>query len=286
MQVQWIKLRTDIFDDEKIKLIDAMPDRDAIFVVWIKLLALAGRCNSSGVLMLSETIPYTDEMLAAIFARPIATVRLALSVFDRFGMIECGDRIRITNWDKHQNEAMLREIRDSEAERKRLYRRKIAENTEMSGTCPGHGVDDVRDSPVLDIDIELDKEKREPQAAPSPCAEAEKDTDPAPRHSPRFIPPSPAEVRAYVQERGSPVNPESFVNFYESKGWLVGKAKMKDWRAAVRTWESKATEAERAAAAREHAMARPPPSCPLCGRPLSDGICVNAKCSQYDREEA
>ena len=53
----------------------------------------------------------------------------------------------------------------------------------------------------------------------------------------RFVPPSVDDVRAYCQERGNSVDPEAFVDFYASKGWLVGKAKMKDWRAAVRTWE-------------------------------------------------
>lgn len=53
----------------------------------------------------------------------------------------------------------------------------------------------------------------------------------------RFTPPTVEEVRSYCQERGNSVDPETFVNFYESKGWFVGKSKMKDWKACVRTWE-------------------------------------------------
>ena len=53
----------------------------------------------------------------------------------------------------------------------------------------------------------------------------------------RFIPPDVPEVKAYCMERGNDVDPERFVNFYEAKGWMVGKNKMKDWRAAVRNWE-------------------------------------------------
>lgn len=53
----------------------------------------------------------------------------------------------------------------------------------------------------------------------------------------RFIPPTVEEVRAYCRERGNSVNPETFVDFYTGKGWMVGKNKMKDWKAAVRTWE-------------------------------------------------
>ena len=52
-----------------------------------------------------------------------------------------------------------------------------------------------------------------------------------------FVPPSVDEVRDYCFERNNSVDPEEFVDFYTSKGWLIGKNKMKDWKAAVRTWE-------------------------------------------------
>lgn len=53
----------------------------------------------------------------------------------------------------------------------------------------------------------------------------------------RFNPPTLEEVKAYCRERGNSVDPERFYDFYQSKGWMVGKNKMKDWKAAVRTWE-------------------------------------------------
>ena len=53
-----------------------------------------------------------------------------------------------------------------------------------------------------------------------------------------FIPPTVEEVEAYCFERNNNVNAQGFVDFYESKGWMVGKNKMKDWKAAVRTWEN------------------------------------------------
>ena len=55
----------------------------------------------------------------------------------------------------------------------------------------------------------------------------------------RFVPPTVEEVSAYCTERKNNVDPERFVDYYASKGWLVGKAKMKDWKAAVRNWERK-----------------------------------------------
>lgn len=52
-----------------------------------------------------------------------------------------------------------------------------------------------------------------------------------------FIPPTVEEVREYCYQRQNNVDPQTFVDFYESKGWMIGKSKMKDWKAAVRTWE-------------------------------------------------
>ena len=53
----------------------------------------------------------------------------------------------------------------------------------------------------------------------------------------RFIPPSVEEVEQYCLERNNSIDAQSFIDFYESKGWMIGKNKMKDWKAAVRTWE-------------------------------------------------
>ena len=57
-----------------------------------------------------------------------------------------------------------------------------------------------------------------------------------------FTPPSLEEVKAYCSERHNNIDANSFINFYESKGWMVGKNKMKDWKACVRTWENRRNE--------------------------------------------
>lgn len=103
-EVKWIKLTTDIFDDEKILMIESLPSADTIIVVWFKLLAFAGKSNNNGVFMMNNRVPYTEEMLAAIFRRDINSVKLALNTFEQFGMIEIvDDVITIPNWDKHQS---------------------------------------------------------------------------------------------------------------------------------------------------------------------------------------
>ena len=86
--VKWIKIVTDLFDDEKILLIESLPEADSIIVIWFKLLCLAGKQNNSGVFVMSNSMPYTDDMLATIFRRKESTVKLALQTFQQFGMIE------------------------------------------------------------------------------------------------------------------------------------------------------------------------------------------------------
>ena len=125
-EVKWIKLNTHMFEDEKIRIIEQMPEADTILIIWIKLLAQAGKTNASGYIFLSENIPYTEEMLATIFNRPIGVVRLALSAFERFGMIEIDNKsfISICNWEKHQNLAALEKIREDTRKRVQKHRDK------------------------------------------------------------------------------------------------------------------------------------------------------------------
>ena len=102
--VKWIKIVTDIFDDEKMMLIEQLPEADTIIVVWFKLLCLAGKQNNRGVFLIRDAMPYTDEMFAAIFRRPLNTVRLALDTFVKFGMVEIINGVlTVPNWGKHQN---------------------------------------------------------------------------------------------------------------------------------------------------------------------------------------
>jgi len=160
--IKWIKLSTQMFDDEKIRLIEKMPDADTILVVWIKLLSQAGKVNASGYIYLSENIPYSDEMLATIFDRPISTVRMALQTFVQFGMISIDEDnfIRVNNWDKHQNIEGMERVKKLNAERNKRYRERKKEQLE-----PPKKERDVsvtsRDGTdkELDIDKDINKEK-------------------------------------------------------------------------------------------------------------------------------
>lgn len=144
-----------MFDDEKIKLIEQMPDADTILIIWIKLLVQAGKTNSSGYIFLSENIPYTEEMLATIFNRPLSTIRLALKTFEDLGMIGIDDNsfISITNWEKHQNIEGMERIRKQTRERVRKHRERKKLEEKESVTLHETLRNDT------DIDIDLDKEE-------------------------------------------------------------------------------------------------------------------------------
>ena len=123
--INWIKLRVDMFDDEKIKIIQSMPEGDAILVIWIRIIALAGKCNAKGLVLIEDEFPYSDEMLATIFNKPLATVRLALGTFEKCRMIERTEKgIYTSNFEKLQNTEGMEKIREQARIRKQREREK------------------------------------------------------------------------------------------------------------------------------------------------------------------
>lgn len=138
-EVKWIKVCTDIFDDDKILLIESMPKADSLLVIWFKLLCMAGKQNNDGVFMLNEKTPYTDKMLATIFHRPVNIVKSALEVFEQFGMIEVvNGTYTIPNWEKHQNTEKLEKDKE-------LNRKRVAAHREKQKRLATHNDVDVTD---------------------------------------------------------------------------------------------------------------------------------------------
>ena len=153
-EVKWIKITTDIFDDEKILLIESLPDAYAIITCWFKLLCLAGKMNNSGVFMMNNRVAYTDSMLATIFRMKETTVQLALRTFEKFGMVEIiNGVITIPNWGKHQNiEGMERAKEQNRLRQKAWYDRQ----KELSNVSPNVSLTQPN---ATDIDKEKEKEK-------------------------------------------------------------------------------------------------------------------------------
>lgn len=218
-EVKWIKIVVDIFDDEKILLIESLPEADSIIVCWFKLLCLAGKQNNSGVLMLNERIPYTEEMLATIFRRPLQTVRLALETFERFGMIEIvNGTITIPKWGKHQQLEKSEEIKEQTRERVRKYRerQKLLSESNVTGNVT------VTDGNGAELEYKKENKKQNKK---------------------EFIPPTLEEVKAYIAEKGYHVDADFFWNYYDKGHWIrKDGTPVLNWKQTLVTWEKKESE--------------------------------------------
>ena len=122
--VKWIKITTDMFDNRKIRHLRRLPDGNNIVLIWVMLLTMAGRCNASGMIFLTETIPYTAKMLADELDFEENTVKLALSALEQLGMITTSDNgyFTISGWEEHQNIEGMERIREqNKLRQKRWY---------------------------------------------------------------------------------------------------------------------------------------------------------------------
>lgn len=225
-EVKWIKITTDMFDNRKIKHLRRLPDGNNIVLIWVMLLTLAGRCNSGGMIFLTENIPYTPKMLADELDFEESTVTLALQALERLGMVSttASGFINLPGWEDHQNIEGLDKIREQTRKRVADYRTR-----KKQALLPDNSNVTVTDCNAADIDIDIDKEKKKEEDISLPAE--------APTKTKRFSPPSVEDVAAYCQERKNGIDADAFVDYYSARNWTMGKTKMKDWKAAVRTWE-------------------------------------------------
>ena len=167
--VKWIKIATDIFDDEKILIIEKLPNADSIIVIWFKLLTLAGKQNNSGVFIMNSRIAYTEEMLSAIFRRDLNLVKIALATFEAYGMIEIIEgTLTIPNWSKHQTLDKIAAKTEYQKKYMQEYRKKqkqlackpnskpnVSENEDFSKP----NVSEIEQEEEKELEIELDKQE-------------------------------------------------------------------------------------------------------------------------------
>ena len=202
----WLKLKRDFFKRHDIQIIEAMPNGKDYVLFYLKLLVES--IDHEGELRFSETIPYNAEMLATVTNTNIDIVRTAMKVFTEFGMVEVLEdkTIYMAEVQKMIGSA----ANNDNANRQRRFRE--AKKEQLLLDCY-NSVTKSNES----------KSKRKSKSI-------EKDI------SKRFKAPTPTEVSNYAAEKGYNMDADSFIDFYESKGWMIGKNKMKDWKAAVRNW--------------------------------------------------
>jgi predicted phage replisome organizer len=229
----WLKLKKDFFKRHDIRIIESMENGKEFILFYLKLLCES--VDHDGNLRFSESIPYTADMLASITNTKKDIVAEALKVFEQLELLEIQDdgTFYMTKVPK-----MIGSETDW-ARKKRDFRQKKQDDEDNERTNEGQVEDITRTnegqkktlsdkskskSKSIEKDIDIKKKK-------------ELSNDNSEKEKVRFIPPTIEEVKAYCEERHNNIDPEYFVAFYESKGWMVGKNKMKSWKSAVITWE-------------------------------------------------
>lgn len=206
----YMRLNENYFDSETQVLLESMPDGYLYSNILLKLYLKS--LKNDGRLMFNDKIPYSPQMIATITRHQVGTVEKALEIFKELNIIDLIDTgaiymLDIQNFIGKSN---------TEADRKRAYRKRIEnEKGQMSLNCP------------LEIEKEID-------------IELEKEIDIEIKDKPsrnKFVKPTLEEVKQYCLERNNNIDAESFIDYYNSNGWKVGKNPMKDWKATIRTWE-------------------------------------------------
>lgn len=221
----WLKLKRDFFKRHDIRIVEGMPNGKEYILFYLKLLCES--VDHEGSLRFSDQIPYNEDMLAIITDTNIDVVRSAVKIFTELKMMEILDDGTIF---MAEVEGMLG-YETEWAKKKREYRERLSEDKPrtIEGQCPQN---------VLTMsDKSIEKEKE---------LEIEKEKDNSPKRK-RFTPPTREEVQAYCEERHNNVDADRFVDYYTANGWVQGKGKpIKDWKAAVRTWEKNSSSKQKA----------------------------------------
>ena len=158
-EVKWIKITTDMFDNRKIRHLRRLPDGNNIVLIWVMLLTMAGRCNSGGMIFLTENIPYTPKMLADELGFEENTVQLALASMEQLNMIVSNQGFfSIAGWEEYQNIEGMDKIREQNRLRKQKQRAKAALPEVCHVTSrDSHATEEDKED---EKDKELDRDKR------------------------------------------------------------------------------------------------------------------------------
>ena len=216
----YLRLKDNFFDSDELKILESMKDGYLYSNILLKLYLRS--LKNDGKLVVNDRIPYNAEMLASVTGHQIGTVKQALSIFKDLGLIDVLENGAIYMLDIQNFIGRG----SSEADRKREYRQRI----EIDRTNVQTNLRQISEKSPPEIEIELEIEK-----------ELEIELDSSAKSTTtkrkRFEKPTLSEIKQYCIERGNKVDAQHFFDYYESNGWKVGKNSMKDWKAAVRTWE-------------------------------------------------
>ena len=220
----YLRLKDNFFDSDELKILESMKDGYLYSNILLKLYLRS--LKNDGKLVVNDRIPYNAEMLASVTGHQVGTIKQALSMFKELGLIEILENGAIYMLDIQNFIGKG----STEADRQRLYDRRISDERKQKKLTQSRNLEEICKKSTPEIEIELEKEIKIEKEIDSSA----KSTTPKRKH---FEKPTLSEIEQYCTERNNNVNAEHFFDYYESNGWKVGKNSMKDWKAAVRTWE-------------------------------------------------
>lgn len=167
--VRWIKITTDMFDNRKIRHLRRLPEGNNIVLIWVMLLTMAGRCNSNGMIFLTENIPYTPKMLADELDFEENTVKLALTVLEQLDMVVMNSGyFAIAGWNEHQNVEGLDKIREQNRIRQANFKAKqklLQGNVTDNVTLTLGNATEIEEEKEIDTEIDKKNSARQPSKA-------------------------------------------------------------------------------------------------------------------------
>ena len=219
----YLRLKDNFFDSDELKILESMKDGYLYSNILLKLYLRS--LKNDGKLVVNDRIPYNAEMLASVTGHQVGTIKQALSMFKELGLIEILENGAIYMLDIQNFIGKG----STEADRQRLYDRRISDERKQNKLTQSRNLEEILKKSTPEIEIELEKEiKIEKEIASSASTTSKRK---------RFEKPTLSEIKQYCIERGNKVDAQHFFDYYESNGWKVGKNSMKNWQAAVRTWE-------------------------------------------------
>lgn len=220
----YLRLKDNFFDSDELKILESMKDGYLYSNILLKLYLRS--LKNDGKLVVNDRIPYNAEMLASVTGHQVGTIKQALSMFKELGLIEILENGAIYMLDIQNFIGKG----STEADRQRLYDRRISDERKQKKLTQSRNLEEILEKSTPEIEIELEIEKK-----------IEKEIDSSAKSTTtkrkRFEKPTLSEIKQYCIERGNKVDAQHFFDYYESNGWKVGKNSMKNWQAAVRTWE-------------------------------------------------
>jgi phage replisome organizer N-terminal domain protein len=207
----YLRLKDNFFDSDELKILESMKDGYLYSNILLKLYLRS--LKNDGKLVVNDRIPYNAEMLASVTGHQVGTIKQALSMFKELGLIEILENGAIYMLDIQNFIGKG----STEADRQRLYDRRISDEKKLTQS---RNLEEILKKSTPEIEID--------SSASSASTTTKRK---------RFEKPTLSEIEQYCIERNNNINAEQFYDYYESNGWKVGKNSMKDWKAAVRTWE-------------------------------------------------